>query len=77
MLTEWKFSPGLKENPQSCIIDFAVSFEFRSRLHSQLAHVFFNAVVRQMEDAFIHEATNRCGKASVKTQRLANVSFNS
>jgi len=77
MLTEWKFSPGLKENPQSCIIDFAVSFEFRSLLHSQLAHVFFNEVVRQTEDAFIHEATNRFGKASVKTQRLAIVSVNS
>jgi len=77
MLTEWKFSPGLKENAQSCIIDFAVSFEFRSLLHSQLAHVFFNEIVRQTEDAFIHEATNRFGKASIKTQRLANVSLNS
>jgi coenzyme Q-binding protein COQ10 len=77
MLTERKFSPGLKENPQSCIIDFAVSFEFRSLLNSQLAHVFFNAAVRQTEDVFIHDAANRFGEASVKTQRLANVSVNS
>ena len=77
MLTEWKFSPGLKENPQSCIIDFTVSSEFRSLLHSQLAHVFFSEGVRQVEDAFIHEATNRSAKASVKTQRQANLSVNS
>lgn len=77
LLTEWKFSPGLKGNPQSCIIDFTVTFEFRSLLHSHLAHVFFSEVVRQMEDAFIHEATNRFGKASVKTQKLINVPVNS
>lgn len=77
LLTEWKFSPGLKGNPQSCIIDFLVSFEFRSILHSHLAHVFFSEVVRQMEDAFLREATNRFGKASVKTQKLGIMSVNS
>jgi coenzyme Q-binding protein COQ10 len=77
LFTEWKFSPGLQGNPQSCIIDFVLSFEFRSLLHSKLAHVFFSEVARQMEDAFMHEAANRFGKASVKTQQLANVSVNS
>ena len=77
MLTERKFSPGLKENPQSCIIDLAVSFEFCSLLNSQLARVFFSEVLRQTEDVFIHDATNRFGEASVKTQRLTNMSVNS
>lgn len=71
LLTEWKFSPGLKNNSQSCIIDFSVSFEFRSALHSQLAHVFFNELVRQMEGAFLEEACKRFGKASFATKKLA------
>jgi coenzyme Q-binding protein COQ10 len=77
LVTEWKFSPGLQGNPQSCIIDFTVNFEFRSLLHSHLAHVFFSEVVRKMEDAFICEATNRFGKASVKTRKLVIVPANS
>ncbi|GLG98936.1 Coenzyme Q-binding protein COQ10 A [Gryllus bimaculatus] len=73
LTTTWKFSPGLSTNPQSCVIDFFVSFEFRSVLHSQLAHIFFNEVVRQMENAFLEEATNRYGKASVKTRQLGTL----
>ncbi|XP_063232917.1 coenzyme Q-binding protein COQ10 homolog B, mitochondrial isoform X2 [Bacillus rossius redtenbacheri] len=75
--TVWKFSPGMADNQQTCIIDFFVSFEFRSLLHSQLAHFFFNELVRQMENAFIQEVANRYGKASVKSRMLKNVHFNS
>lgn len=69
--TIWKFSPALKNNLQSCIIDFHISFEFRSALHSHFAHLFFDALVRQMEVAFINEAKVRYGKESVPSQRLA------
>uniref|UniRef100_A0A1B6L339 Coenzyme Q-binding protein COQ10 START domain-containing protein n=1 Tax=Graphocephala atropunctata TaxID=36148 RepID=A0A1B6L339_9HEMI len=68
--TTWKFSPGLKNKKRSCVIDFQVDFQFKSLLHSQLAHMFFNEVVRQMESAFFEEARRRYGAASLETIKL-------
>ncbi|XP_018326117.1 coenzyme Q-binding protein COQ10 homolog B, mitochondrial [Agrilus planipennis] len=69
--TTWKFSPGLKSNPQSCIIDFHVCFQFKSIFHSNLAHMFFDKVVKQMEGAFFKEAARRYGRASLPSHRLS------
>lgn len=68
--TKWKFAPGLRSNPKTCVIDFYVKFEFRSLLHSQLATIFFDKVVKEMEIAFINEARNRYGKESIPTHQL-------
>ncbi|CAO1324959.1 unnamed protein product [Diamesa tonsa] len=74
LLNYWQFSPGVKDIPQSCVIDFAVSFQFKSALHSQLANFFFDQLVIQMEKAFIDEAEERFGKPSIKSHVLAGSS---
>lgn len=68
--TLWIFSPGLKNNPQTCLIDFSLSFEFRSLMHHHLSNFFFNEIVRQMENAFYEECKRRYGKPCMKSVRL-------
>lgn len=64
MVTIWKFSPGINGNPNTCILDFYLSFEFRSLFHTQLSRMFSDLVVRKMITAFTAEAKRRYGTAS-------------
>ncbi|XP_072944443.1 coenzyme Q-binding protein COQ10 homolog B, mitochondrial [Epargyreus clarus] len=70
MLTLWRFSPGLKREQQSCVVDFHITFEFRSAFHSNLSNLFFDQVARQMEGAFIKEVGKRYGPASMQPRNL-------
>ncbi|XP_034654533.1 coenzyme Q-binding protein COQ10, mitochondrial isoform X1 [Drosophila subobscura] len=72
LLNEWRFSPGLKDIPNSCVLDFKVSFEFKSLLHSNVANIFFDLICDQMENAFIAEVGRRNGPPSIRSHVLTS-----
>ncbi|XP_017050211.1 coenzyme Q-binding protein COQ10, mitochondrial isoform X2 [Drosophila ficusphila] len=72
LLNEWRFGPGLKDIPNSCVLDFKVSFEFKSLLHSNVAHIFFDFICDQMESAFIQEVRRRSGPPSIRSHVLSS-----
>lgn len=70
LLTLWRFSPGLKREQQSCVVDFQITFEFKSAFHSHLSNLFFDQVARQMEGAFIREVGKRYGPATLQPRNM-------
>lgn len=73
LLNYWGFGPGVKDVAQSSVIDFRVTFEFKSALHSNLSHLFFDLIVQQMESAFLDEARRRYGAPAVKSHLISVV----
>ena len=70
LVNDWRFSPGLRSEPNSCIVDFSVSFEFKSALQAKLGNVFFDETAEAMTSAFYKEAQRRYGKESLPAVKI-------
>jgi len=62
--TVWKFSPTDDNDPRACLLDFAVSFSFKSKTHSMVARLFLDSVVRENVKAFIDRTEMKFGPPS-------------
>uniref|UniRef100_A0A1B0BVQ8 Coenzyme Q-binding protein COQ10 START domain-containing protein n=1 Tax=Glossina palpalis gambiensis TaxID=67801 RepID=A0A1B0BVQ8_9MUSC len=67
LLNEWHFSSGLKDIPQSCVLNFRVAFGPKSLLHSNIANLFFDLICVQMESAFLEKAGRGFGEPSMRS----------
>lgn len=59
-----------KNVEKSCIVEFYVSFKFRSKIYDQLSSLFLDQVFKNMVGAFNKRAELLYGKPSIQTRKL-------
>jgi coenzyme Q-binding protein COQ10 len=68
--TSWKFADG---GGGTCIVDFSVTFEFRSKTHGALAGLFFEQVAEKMVGAFESRAAQMYGPPKPARGRMPSI----
>ncbi|CAI4230816.1 unnamed protein product [Auanema sp. JU1783] len=63
--TTFRFGSGKSDNPNTCTLHYDLTFEFQSSLHSRIAHLFFDQVVKTMVTAFLSRAETKYGEPSI------------
>jgi len=71
--TVWKFQPTKDNDREACLIDFAVSFAFKSSSHSTIAKLFLDSIVRQNVKAFVDRAETIYGPASRESKEKIGI----
>ena len=74
--TVWKFNPTQSNDQNACLIDFAVSFAFKSRSHSMISKLFLDSIVRDNVKAFIDRAEAKYGPPSRESKQKSVVVSN-
>lgn len=73
LINEWKFHPStaqVSDTENSCIVEFYVSFKFRSVIYTKFATLFMDQVFKKMVVAFTNRASEKYGKASCEPQLI-------
>lgn len=76
LINEWKFHE-YRPSDQSeiaddcCIVEFYVSFNFRSVIYNKFSSLFMDQIYKQMMGAFIRRAQVLYGKASIEPRNLS------
>ncbi|PAV62218.1 hypothetical protein WR25_00797 [Diploscapter pachys] len=65
--TSFIFSEG--KQPDTCHLHYHLQFEFKSSLHAQFAHLFFDKVVKAMVGAFLNRAEELHGKPTIPHEK--------
>ncbi|XP_033111088.1 coenzyme Q-binding protein COQ10 homolog B, mitochondrial-like [Anneissia japonica] len=73
LMTSWQFGPGIKGKSDTCTLDFQVSFQFRSALHSNISTLFFDEVVKKMVKAFEKRAEKLFGPQAISKSQIIHI----
>ncbi|RNA35935.1 coenzyme Q binding COQ10 A [Brachionus plicatilis] len=76
LINEWKFHPYRPAsdsdiNPNCCIVEFYVSFNFRSVIYNKFSSLVMDQIYKQMLGAFVKRAHVLYGKASIEPKNLS------